>query len=140
MQITVFFVHLLLDITDINYTLTVVCSGYRDLLQRGKMVNETPQQSRTRVKIPKGAKRAVFHTVCDPSLKRALNVRREKSGFCSETDAIKTLARDFVAGRINYKGGVLVSQQENSQPDSAEGQGGPPAAPESSKANPAMVG
>ena len=96
------------------------------------MVNGKPQQV-------EAAKVPVLRAECDPSLKDDFKRRRTESGFRSETDAIITLARDFVAGRIQYKGGVLQSQQNN-QPDYAGGQGGPPAAPESSKANPAMAG
>lgn len=124
MHIAVFFVHLLLDNADTNYTLTVGFIGYRDLLQRGKEVNETPQQSESAAKVP------VLRAECDPSLKDDFKRRRTESGFRSETDAIITLSRDFVAGKIQYKGGVLQCQQENSQPGSTEGQGGPPAAPE----------
>ena len=97
------------------------------------MVNGKPQQV-------EAAKVSVLRAECDPSLKDGFMGRLGQSGFRTQTDAILTLARDFVVGRIQYKDGVLVSQQENSQPDSAEGQGCPPAAPESSKANPAMVG
>ena len=88
-------------------------------MQRGKEVNETPQQRSSDAKVP------VLRAECDPSLKDDFKRRRAESGFRSETDAIITIARDFVAGRIQYKGGVLQCQQENNQPDFAGGQGGP---------------
>ena len=87
-------------------------------------MNETPQQRGTAAKV----KVVVLRAVCDPSLKKAFLNCLAIYGFSSQADAIKTLARDFVAGRIQYTGGVLQGQQENSQPDSTEGQGGPPAA------------
>lgn len=98
-------------------------------MQRGKEVNETPQQveaAETEVEV------VVLRAECVPSLKCLFMARLTPCGFRTQTEAILTLARDFVAGRIQYRGGVLQSQQENSQPDSTEGQGGPPAAPESS--------
>ena len=60
---------------------------------------------------------------CDPSLKSAFMGRLRVSGFRTQADAIRTLARDLVAGKIRYKGGVLQCQQENSQPDPVKGQG-----------------
>ena len=85
-------------------------------------MNKNPQQSGTAAKV------VVLRAVCDPSLKSAFLARLEACGFRTQTDAILTIARDFVAGRILYRGGMLQCQQENSQPDSTEGQGGPPAA------------
>ena len=72
------------------------------------MVNETPQQS-------KAAERPVLQAICDPSLKDDFKRRRKESGFRSQTDAIITLARDFVAGRIKYNSGVLQNQEKNTQ-------------------------
>lgn len=92
-------------------------------------MNETPQQveaAETEVEV------VVLRAECVPSLKGLFMARLKPCGFRTQTEAILTLARDFVAGRIQYTGGVLVSQQENNQPDSTEGQGRPPAAPESS--------
>lgn len=145
------------DTADTNCTLTAVCSEYADLVQRGKEVNETPQQMGTAAK----EKVVVLRAVCDPSLKESFLACLSACGFRQQTDAILTLARDLVAGRIQYKGGVLQSQQKidpfkekaaekiqrrngtmpnqresffkefQNQPDSVVGQGGPPAAPES---------
>nr|NIP28983.1 hypothetical protein [Phycisphaerae bacterium]NIP55114.1 hypothetical protein [Phycisphaerae bacterium]NIS49736.1 hypothetical protein [Phycisphaerae bacterium]NIV02917.1 hypothetical protein [Phycisphaerae bacterium]NIV69273.1 hypothetical protein [Phycisphaerae bacterium] len=76
---------------------------------------------------------------CDPSLKKRFSACLDACGFRSQTDALLTLARDFVAGRILYRGGVLVCQQKNILSDFSEGQGSPTAAVEPSNANPAMV-
>lgn len=97
------------------------------------MVNGTPQQV-------EAAKVSVLRAECDPSLKDGFMGRLRQSGFRTQTDAILTLARDFIAGRFQYRGGVLQSQEQNNQSDSTEGQGSPPAAPELSNANPATVG
>ncbi len=85
-------------------------------------MNKNPQQNGTAAKV------VVLRAVCDPSLKSAFLARLEACGFRTQTDAILTIARDFVAGNFQYRGGMLQCQQENSQPDSTEGQGGPPAA------------
>lgn len=49
---------------------------------------------------------------CDPSLKQGLRTNLSQAGFSSLSDAIRTLARDFIAGRIQYKSGVLISQAQ----------------------------
>lgn len=46
---------------------------------------------------------------CAPSLKEGLKARMIKAGFHSLSDVVRTLARDFNAGRIKYKGGILIS-------------------------------
>lgn len=56
---------------------------------------------------------AVLYVECDPSLKRTFKEKLLQSGFSSVSDAIKTLVRDFVSGRINYSGGMLKSQVES---------------------------
>jgi len=55
----------------------------------------------------------VLRAECDPSLKSAFVGRIKESGFASEADTIRTLARDFGSGRIKYKGGMLQSQAQN---------------------------
>jgi len=57
-----------------------------------------------------------------PSLKCGFLTRIRSAGFASEADAIRTLARDFVTGRIQYIGGMLRSQEKNCE-------NGPPAMP-----------
>ncbi len=102
-------------------------------MQRGKEVNENPQTN-----VP-DAKEAVLRAECVSSLKADFMVRLAACGFRTQTEALLTLARDFVAGRILYRGGVLVCQQKNILSDFSEGQGSPTAAVEPSNANPAMV-
>ncbi len=58
------------------------------------------------------AESAVLQAECDPSLKEGVRAKFSEAGFSSLTDCIRTLARDFNAGRIKYRGGVLVSQQQ----------------------------
>lgn len=53
---------------------------------------------------------AVLHAECDPSLERSFAEKIRPAGFKHKTDAIITLVRDFIAGRIQYKNGILQSQ------------------------------
>jgi hypothetical protein len=62
-------------------------------------VTETRQQKKT-----------VLSVECDPSLKAGLEENLVEAGFGSMTDFVRTLARDFLAGRIQYKRGILQSQ------------------------------
>ena len=83
------------------------------------MVNGKPQTNEANAEV------SVLRAECDPSLKMSFLNRLGQSGFRTQTDAILTLARDFISGRINYRGGVLQSQEQNSQPDVTDGQDGP---------------
>lgn len=56
---------------------------------------------------------SVLRAECDPSLKCGFAAILQSSGFASEADAIRTLARDFVMGRLQYIGGMLRSQEKN---------------------------
>lgn len=60
----------------------------------------------------KSAEPAVLQVECDPSLKQGLKVQAVEAGFSSLSDTIRTLARDFVAGRIQYRGGILKTQAQ----------------------------
>ena len=60
----------------------------------------------------KNAELAVLRVECDPSLKKDMRANLNEAGFSSQSDCIKTLVRDFVAARIQYRGGVLISQQK----------------------------
>ena len=73
----------------------------------------------------------VLRAECCPSLKCGFTERFQSAGFASEADAIRTLARDFVTGRIQYIGGMLRSQ-ENSEPAHRDSIAGPTPAPVSS--------
>lgn len=55
-------------------------------------------------------KAAVLTVECDPSLKAGLEDNLVEAGFGSMTDFVRTLARDFLAGRIQYKQGILQKQ------------------------------
>jgi hypothetical protein len=55
----------------------------------------------------------VLRAECDSSLKADFMARLGESGFRTQTDAITTLARDFASGRIQYRGGILQSQEKN---------------------------
>jgi len=66
----------------------------------------TPEQN------SKSAEVVVLQAECDPSLKVGLRAKFRDGGFSSLSDCLKTLVRDFVAGRIQYSGGVLISQQK----------------------------
>jgi hypothetical protein len=56
------------------------------------------------------AEPAILQAECNPSLKEDMRVRLREAGFSSLSDGIRTLVRDFVAGRIKYRNGVLISQ------------------------------
>ena len=60
----------------------------------------------------KSAESAVLQAECDPSLKEDMRACLIEAGFSSQSDCIKTLVRDFVSGRIKYRGGVLISQAQ----------------------------
>lgn len=62
----------------------------------------------------RNAEPAILQAECDPSLKEDLRAKFGEAGFSSLTDCIRTLARDFNAGRIRYKSGILISQQQTS--------------------------
>lgn len=55
---------------------------------------------------------AVLYAEVNPSLKKDMRARLIEAGFRSLSDGIRTLARDFVAGRIQYRSGVLISQAQ----------------------------
>lgn len=55
---------------------------------------------------------AILQVKCVPSLKEGLRAKFREAGFSSLSDGIRTLARDLVAGRFHYKGGVLQSQAQ----------------------------
>lgn len=81
------------------------------------MVNGKPQQI-------EAAKVSVLRAECDPSLKMSFFNCLVCAGFRHQTDAILTLARDFIAGRIIYRNGILQSQEQNypnSPPDTPMG-------------------
>ena len=80
-------------------------------------MNENPQQKDGVAESP------VLRAVCDPSLKKLFMGCLGAAGFRTQTDAVLTLARDFIAGRIRYKDGILQSQEEN-QPFSPGGRQG----------------
>lgn len=82
------------------------------------MANNNPQQK------AEAAESAVLRAECDPSLKVSFMDCLGAAGFRTQTDAILTLARDFIADRIQYKDGILQRQEENSQPAHAGGQQG----------------
>ena len=60
----------------------------------------------------KSAEPAVLQVECDPSLKEDMRACLVEAGFSSQSDCIKTLVRDFVSGRVKYRGGRLISQQK----------------------------
>jgi len=60
----------------------------------------------------KSADSVVLQAECDPSLKEDMRACLIEAGFSSQSDCLKTLVRDFVSGRINYRGGVLRSQAQ----------------------------
>ena len=68
---------------------------------------QTPQEQNS----PK-AETAVLQVECDPSLKADLRACLVSAGFSSLSDCVKTLVRDLVGRRIQYRGGVLISQQK----------------------------
>jgi len=53
-------------------------------------------------------------TVGSPSLREKLDVVLREFGFRSTTDGLRTVIRDMVAGRIQYRDGILQSQAESS--------------------------
>jgi len=55
---------------------------------------------------------AILQVKCVPSLKKGLRAKFREAGFSSLSDGVRTLARDFNAGRIQYRSGVLISQQK----------------------------
>lgn len=55
---------------------------------------------------------AFLRVECDPSLKAGMKTKAVAAGFRSQSDAFRTLVRDFVAGRINYRSGILQSQKQ----------------------------
>lgn len=77
---------------------------------------------------------SVLRADCDSSLKCGFADCFPLAGFASEADAIRTLARDFVSGRIKYTGGMLSCQEKNSEPGNGEGQQDSVCATESSRA------
>lgn len=52
--------------------------------------------------------RPYLQAKCDPTLKKRVKQQSKQSGFDSMSDCLRTIARDFVAGRIRYSGGVYV--------------------------------
>ena len=56
------------------------------------------------------AEQAILQIECNPSLKEDMKSCLIKAGFSSISDCIRTLTRDFVAGRFHYRGGILQSQ------------------------------
>ncbi len=70
------------------------------------------QSDGTQEQNSKSAEIAVLRVECDPSLKADMKTKVVEAGFRSQSDAYRTLVRDFVAGRINYRSGILVSQQK----------------------------
>ena len=64
----------------------------------------TPEQN------SKSAEKALLQAECVPSLKEEMVSCLVGAGFSSNSDCIKTLVRDFVSGRIRYRGGVLINQ------------------------------
>jgi len=101
---------------------------------KGKEMSETAQQVTENQNV-KARIIVVLHAECDPSLKCGFAAKFHSAGFASEADAIRTLARDFIMGRIQYTGGMLLSQEENgqsqqnSQPGHRDEQQGVPRAP-----------
>jgi len=80
-----------------------------DIIWQGQKVETTqnpPEQN------SKSAESVVLQAECDPSLKEDMRAGLIEAGFSSQSDCIKTLVRDFVAGRFKYRGGVLISQQK----------------------------
>ena len=59
------------------------------------------------------AEPAILRVECDPSLKQDMITKAVEAGFRSQSDAFRTLVRDFVAGRIIYRSGILTCQQPN---------------------------
>ena len=52
----------------------------------------------------------------DPSLKEAFEKKAcGECGFSSLVDGLRTLARDVISGRIQYRNGIFVSQPQTSQ-------------------------
>lgn len=84
-------------------------SVFRVILGRVNEVNENTQQVET------AAERPVLQAVCDSSLKADFMIRLAECGFRHQTEALLMLVRDFVAGRIKYRGGVLQSQEKNGE-------------------------
>lgn len=58
--------------------------------------------------------RALINVKCDPSLKARFDAHLVQAGFRGITDALLTFVRDFLAGRIQYKDGILQHQGKNS--------------------------
>lgn len=55
---------------------------------------------------------AILQVKCNPSLKTGLRTKFREAGFSSFSDGIRTLARDFKAGRIQYIDGSLVCKAQ----------------------------
>jgi hypothetical protein len=59
-------------------------------------------------------KQASLFVECEPSLEESFVDWLKRAGFRHKTEAILTLVRDCLAGRINYKSGILQRQFVNS--------------------------
>ena len=59
------------------------------------------------------AESGLLQVKCDPSLKEGVRAKCVASGFSTLSDCLRTLARDFLAGRIQYKQGYLQGQTRN---------------------------
>ena len=75
-------------------------------INRMNQSNDKPEQDL------QSAEPAILRVECDPSLKQDLMTKAVEAGFRSQSDVFRTLVRDFVAGRIIYKSGILISQQQ----------------------------
>jgi hypothetical protein len=76
-------------------------------------INEMNQSNSTSEQNLQSAEPAILRVECDPSLKADMITKAVEAGFRSQSDAIRTLVRDFVAGRIIYRSGILFCQGEN---------------------------
>lgn len=99
-------------------------------------MNEKPHQIMENQN-DRAQKGIVLRAEVAPSLKCGFIAKFRSAGFASEADAIRTLARDFVTGRLQYIGGMLKSQEKNCpeiyQTDHRDNQQGVSHTPESAE-------
>lgn len=78
------------------------------------MANEVAETQQTTQQDVKRADPVYLQAECDPSLKERVKEKSISSGFQTLSDCLRTIARDFVAGRIQYTGGIYVGQEKSS--------------------------
>lgn len=102
-------VYFFVDIADKYYTFVSSLIVSTDNIWQGQEMTETQNTSEQN---SRSAEIAILRIECDPSLKKDLRAGLVEAGFSSLSDCVKTLVRDFVGRRIQYRGGLLISQQK----------------------------